>query len=52
MQQYNKRPLQRLHEIGMVSPNLIAIHMTQINDDDLRYCNKLNPILFTALNPT
>lgn len=35
MQLYQQRPLQRLHEIGMVSPQLIAIHMTQINEADL-----------------
>lgn len=32
---HGKRPLQRLHEIGMVSPRLMAIHMTQVNDDDM-----------------
>jgi 5-methylthioadenosine/S-adenosylhomocysteine deaminase len=29
------RPLQRLHNIGLVSPRLIAIHMTQITEEDL-----------------
>lgn len=32
---YNKRPLQRLNEIGMVNTKLIAIHMTQINEADI-----------------
>mgnify|MGYP003645369676 CR=1 FL=1 len=36
MEKYGKRPLQRLHDIGMVSPRLIAVHMTQINDDDMK----------------
>jgi 5-methylthioadenosine/S-adenosylhomocysteine deaminase len=43
MNKYQKRPLQRLHEIGMVSPNLIAIHMTQINDDDFDILQKTRP---------
>ena len=25
-----KRPLQRLHELGLVSPSLVAVHMTQL----------------------
>ncbi|MDH5765849.1 MAG: TRZ/ATZ family hydrolase [Gammaproteobacteria bacterium] len=30
-----KRPLQRLHELGLVSPNLVAVHMTQLTDDEI-----------------
>jgi 5-methylthioadenosine/S-adenosylhomocysteine deaminase len=30
-----KRPLQRLHELGMVSPNLLAVHMTQLQDSEI-----------------
>ena len=30
-----KRPLQRLHELGLVSPNLLAVHMTQLRDDEI-----------------
>ncbi len=40
---YNKRPLQRLHDIGMVSPNLIAIHMTQIDDADFAILQQTKP---------
>jgi 5-methylthioadenosine/S-adenosylhomocysteine deaminase len=29
------RPLQRLQNIGFISPRLIAVHMTQINEEDL-----------------
>jgi 5-methylthioadenosine/S-adenosylhomocysteine deaminase len=29
------RPLKRLHELGLVSPNLLAVHMTQLNDDEI-----------------
>ncbi len=43
MAQYNQRPLQRLNEIGMVTPNLIAVHMTQINDNDVEILKKTRP---------
>jgi 5-methylthioadenosine/S-adenosylhomocysteine deaminase len=43
MATYKKRPLKRLHEIGMVSPDLIAIHMTQINDEDLAILEQTKP---------
>lgn len=33
--QTQKRPLRRLQDIGFISPQLIAVHMTQINDEDL-----------------
>lgn len=45
MQQHGKRPLQRIHEIGMVTPNLIAIHMTQIDDNDFAILKKNKPSL-------
>lgn len=35
MAQTGMRPLRRLQEIGFISPQLIAVHMTQINDEDL-----------------
>lgn len=31
-----KRPLQRLRELGLLSPRLQAVHMTQIDDQDLQ----------------
>lgn len=30
-----KRPLQRLADLDLVSPNLLAIHMTQLHDDEI-----------------
>jgi 5-methylthioadenosine/S-adenosylhomocysteine deaminase len=30
-----RRPLQRLHELGLVNPSLIAVHMTQLTDDEI-----------------
>jgi 5-methylthioadenosine/S-adenosylhomocysteine deaminase len=35
LKETNLRPLRRLHNLGLVTPRLIAVHMTQIVDDDL-----------------
>ncbi|MBX3710186.1 MAG: TRZ/ATZ family hydrolase [Gammaproteobacteria bacterium] len=43
IKKYHQRPLQRLHNIGMLSPNLIAIHMTQINDADFAILQETQP---------
>ncbi|MBI3562294.1 MAG: TRZ/ATZ family hydrolase [Gammaproteobacteria bacterium] len=29
------RPLQRLHQLGLLSPRLLAVHMTQLLDDEI-----------------
>lgn len=42
---HHKRPLERLNDIGMVSPRLIAIHMTQINDADMKILTANKPQL-------
>ncbi len=41
--QLNKRPIKRLDDIGFLSPRLIAVHMTQINDEDLAILAKTKP---------
>ncbi|PCH60579.1 MAG: N-ethylammeline chlorohydrolase [Gammaproteobacteria bacterium] len=33
-----KRPLQRLHELGLLSPRLLAVHMTQLTDQEITLC--------------
>jgi len=33
--QTGQRPLQRLHELGLVNPLLIAVHMTQLTDNEI-----------------
>lgn len=33
--QTGKRPLQRLQELGLVNPLLVAVHMTQITDEEI-----------------
>ena len=35
LEQRGERPLQRLARIGLLGPNLQAVHMTQVSDDDL-----------------
>lgn len=33
-----QRPLARLTDLGLVNPNLLAVHMTQLNDDEIAAC--------------
>ncbi len=33
--EYGVRPMQRLKDLGLLSPSLIAVHMTQLEDDEL-----------------
>jgi len=35
---HGKRPLQRLHELGLLTPRLLAVHMTQLSDDEISLC--------------
>jgi len=35
MEQYKMRPIQRLNEIGLVNSNLIAVHMTQLQENEI-----------------
>lgn len=30
-----KRPLQRLNELGLLNPRMMAVHMTQLNDEEI-----------------
>ncbi len=36
VEQHQKRPLQSLKDIGLISPNLIAVHMTALDDDEIK----------------
>ena len=33
--QQGQRPLSRLHELGLLNPRMVAVHMTQLNDDEV-----------------
>jgi 5-methylthioadenosine/S-adenosylhomocysteine deaminase len=35
LQTYGKRPLSRLHDLGLLSPSLLAVHMTQLLDQEI-----------------
>ncbi len=35
LEQHGNRPLQRLHNLGLVNDSLIAVHATQLNDDEI-----------------
>lgn len=35
LEQTQIRPLHRLNELGLLSPDFMAVHMTQLNEDDL-----------------
>ena len=40
---HEKRPLHLLNEIGLVSPDLIAIHMTQVDESDIQILKEKQP---------
>jgi len=35
LHEHGQRPLNRLHELGLVGPQLMAVHMTQLEDTDI-----------------
>ncbi|ALP53183.1 N-ethylammeline chlorohydrolase [Candidatus Tenderia electrophaga] len=41
VEQHIMRPLQRLDTLGLVSPRLLAVHMTQLDDDDIELMARL-----------
>ena len=42
VEQHGKRPLQRLNELGVLSPRTIAVHMTQLTEEEIAELAKLN----------
>jgi len=38
IEQYSVRPLERLKNIGLLSPRLLAVHMTQLNEQEIMWC--------------
>jgi len=38
IKQYGVRPLERLKNLGLLSPRLIAVHMTQLNEQEIKWC--------------
>lgn len=43
LEQFKMRPIRRMQTLGLLSPQLIAIHMTQINDEDLEILAATQP---------
>lgn len=35
LQQFDKRPIQRLHDLGFLNANVLAVHAAQLNDEDI-----------------
>jgi 5-methylthioadenosine/S-adenosylhomocysteine deaminase len=40
VEEFGMRPLERLRDIGLLSPRLIAVHMTQLNDQEMDWCSE------------
>ena len=38
IEQYGVRPLERLKNLGLLSPRLIAVHMTQLTEQEIAWC--------------
>lgn len=36
LESHGMRPIERLHRLGLLTPNLIAVHMVQLTESDLR----------------
>ena len=35
LKEHGKRPIARLHELGLINPNLLAVHMTQLTQEEI-----------------
>lgn len=40
VEQFGLRPLARLKQLGLLSPRLIAVHMTQLNAEEMDWCSE------------
>ncbi|KKM77457.1 hypothetical protein LCGC14_1369880 [marine sediment metagenome] len=38
LSEFGVRPLQRLKDLGLLTPRLIAVHMTQLTDEEITWC--------------
>ena len=38
IQQYGMRPLERLHALGLLNPRMMAVHMTQLTEEEISLC--------------
>ncbi|MFK5895304.1 MAG: TRZ/ATZ family hydrolase [Pseudomonadota bacterium] len=61
IQQHQCRPIQRLHKLGLITPKLIAVHMTHLTEDDIElllnqkpqlvHCPESNMKLASGISP-
>ncbi len=35
LEQFDRRPIERLQQLGLISPAMVAVHMTQLQDDEI-----------------
>ena len=42
LEQYKMRPIQRLHQLGLINRNLVAVHMTQLQDEEIELLAQTN----------
>ena len=42
VKEHGVRPIQRLHELGVLGPNTLCVHMTQLNDDEIDLLKQTN----------
>jgi 5-methylthioadenosine/S-adenosylhomocysteine deaminase len=40
LEQHGKRPLERLENLGLLSPRLLAVHMTQVEEDEIELLSR------------
>lgn len=40
IEHFGVRPLERLKHLGLLSPRLIAVHMTQLNEQEMEWCSQ------------
>ncbi len=45
IEQFGKRPIQRLHELGFLSPEVLAIHAANLNEEDLELLELTKPTI-------
>ena len=44
IKQYGKRPLSRLSDLGLLSSRLIAVHMTQLEKNEINELKELESV--------
>ncbi|MFK5984619.1 MAG: TRZ/ATZ family hydrolase [Pseudomonadota bacterium] len=45
LEQYKCRPIKRLHQLGLIDPKLLAVHMTQLDAEDIEVLLEKQPHL-------